>query len=58
MREEAAGGFGADDLRVLLRLVFHAAGGVHDDLEEYDRAIADECRVVVLVRPDRILGNA
>jgi len=50
-------GFGADDLRILLRLVFHAAGGVHDDLEEYDRAMADECRVVVLVRPDRILGN-
>jgi len=50
-------GLGAEDLRGLLRLVFHAAGGVHDDLEEYDRAMADECRVVVLVRPNHILGN-
>ncbi len=51
-------GFGADDLRLLLRDVFHAAGGVHDDLDEYDRAMSDEGRVAVLVRPDRILGNA
>lgn len=29
-------GMDADGLRVLLRDVFHAAGGAHDDLEEYD----------------------
>ncbi len=51
-------GFAADDLRRLLRDVFHAAGGTHDDLDGYDRAMADEGRVAVLVRPTRIHGNA
>jgi hypothetical protein len=41
----------------LLREVFQAAGGTHDDLGEYDRVMADEGRVTVLVSPDRILGN-
>ena len=46
-----------EQMRLLLREVFHAAGGVHDDLEEYDRAMAQEERVVVFVTPERILGN-
>ena len=50
-------GINAEEMRLLLREVFHAAGGVHDDLEEYDRAMAEEKRVVVCVIPDRILGN-
>ena len=50
-------GINAEEMRLLLREVFHAAGGVHDDLEEYDRAMAEEKRVVVCVTPDRILGN-
>lgn len=44
-------------LRLLLREIFHAVGGTHDDLDEYDRAMADEQRVAVLVTPERILGN-
>ena len=47
----------AEQMRLLLRDVFHAAGGVHDDLEEYDRAMAQEKRVVICVTPERILGN-
>ena len=47
----------AERMRLLLREVFHAAGGVHDDLEEYDRAMAEEGRVVICVTPERILGN-
>ena len=47
----------ADALRVLLRDVFHAADGMHDNLDEYDRAMAEEGRIVVFVTPDRILGN-
>ena len=35
-------GINAEEMRLLLREVFHAAGGVHDDLEEYDRAMAEE----------------
>ena len=50
-------GINAEEMRLLLREVFHAAGGVHDDLEEYDRAMTEEKRVVVCVTPDRILGN-
>ena len=50
-------GIDAEKIRLLLREVFHAAGGVHDDLDEYDRAMAQEGRVVVCVNPERILGN-
>ena len=46
-----------EKMRLLLREVFHAAGGTHDDLQEYDRAMAEEKRVVVCVTPERILGN-
>jgi PPOX class probable F420-dependent enzyme len=46
-----------DPLRLLLRDVFTAAGGTHDDWEEYDRAMADERRVAVLVTPHRAYTN-
>ena len=55
--EKLPEGIDTEQMRLLLREVFHAAGGVHDDLEEYDRAIAQEKRVVVCVTPERILGN-
>ncbi|MDE0846826.1 MAG: pyridoxamine 5'-phosphate oxidase [Actinomycetota bacterium] len=51
-------GMDSEALRVLLREVYQAAGGVHDDFEEYDRAMAAERRVAVFVTPDRILGNS
>lgn len=44
-------------LRILLRDVFTAAGGTHDDWDEYDRTMADERRVAIFVSIDRILGN-
>jgi PPOX class probable F420-dependent enzyme len=50
-------GVDAERLRVLLRDVYHAAGGVHDNLAEYDRAMAEERRAVVLVRPSRFTTN-
>ena len=50
-------GIDSEKMRLLLREVFHAAGGVHHDLEEYDEAMDGEKRVVVCVSPDRILGN-
>lgn len=40
----------------LLRDVFVAAGGTHDDWKEYDRVVAAERRLAVLVRPARALG--
>ncbi len=47
----------AERLRLLLREVFQAAGGTHDDYDEYDRVMAEERRTCVFVSPDRILGN-
>ena len=44
--------------RVLLRDIYTAAGGTHDDWDEYDRVMADERRVAVLVTPERTYGNA
>ena len=46
-----------DDLRLLLRQVFQAAGGSHDDWEAYDRTMAEQRRTVVLVHPSRIYSN-
>jgi PPOX class probable F420-dependent enzyme len=42
----------------LLRDVFTAAGGTHDDWDEYDRVMAAEGRVAVFVTPERVTGNA
>jgi hypothetical protein len=47
----------ADAVPALLRAVFTAAGGTHDDWDEYDRVMAAERRTAVLVHPDRITSN-
>lgn len=47
----------ADQLRLLLREVFTAAGGSHDDWDEYDRVMAEQGRTVVLVAPTRVYSN-
>lgn len=47
----------ADQLRLLLRDVFTAAGGTHDDWDEYDRVMASEGRAVVLIAPTRVYSN-
>jgi PPOX class probable F420-dependent enzyme len=44
-------------LRMLLREIFSAAGGTHDDWDTYDRVMADERRVAVLVAPERTYGS-
>ena len=51
-------GFDDEAVRLLLRDIFTAAGGTHDDWEEYDRAMLADGRTAVFVRPDRILGVA
>ena len=47
----------ADQLRLLLREVFTAAGGTHDNWDEYDRVMAEQRRTVVLVSPSRVYSN-
>jgi len=49
-------GVDAERLRVLLREIFAAAGGTHDDWPAYDRVMAEEQRVAVLVTPARAHG--
>jgi PPOX class probable F420-dependent enzyme len=47
----------AEGLRLLLRAVFVAAGGQHEDWNEYDRVMAEQRRAVVLIEPGRVYGN-
>jgi len=49
-------GVDAEGLRLLLRAVFTAAGGTHDDWDAYDAAMARERRTAVLVTPERVYG--
>ena len=51
-------GVDAERLRLLLREIFTAAGGTHDDWDAYDAAMAAERRTAVLVTPDRVYSNA
>jgi PPOX class probable F420-dependent enzyme len=50
-------GFAGNRLPELLREVFRAAGGTHDDWPTYDRVMAEERRAVILIRPQRSYGN-
>jgi PPOX class probable F420-dependent enzyme len=45
------------DVRLLLREVFTAAGGIHEDFDTYDRVMAEERRTVVLISPERVYSN-
>jgi PPOX class probable F420-dependent enzyme len=46
-----------DGLRLLLREVFTAAGGTHDDWDTYDRVMAEQRRTAVLITPTRVYSN-
>lgn len=49
--------FDTEKLRLLLREIYIAAGGQHDDFDEYDREMVRSQRAAVLVAPTRIIGN-
>jgi hypothetical protein len=44
-------------LRVLLREIFTAAGGTHDDWDTYDRVMREQRRTAVLISPTRVYAN-
>jgi PPOX class probable F420-dependent enzyme len=44
-------------LRVMLREIFTAAGGTHDDWDAYDRVMREERRTAVLISPTRVYTN-
>jgi PPOX class probable F420-dependent enzyme len=50
-------GVDAERLRLLLREIFTAAGGTHDDWDTYDQVMAKERRAAVLLTPDRVYSN-
>jgi PPOX class probable F420-dependent enzyme len=50
-------GVDQEGLRVLLRDIFTAAGGSHDDWETYDATMAAERRTAVLITPERVYSN-
>jgi hypothetical protein len=47
----------AERLRLLLREIFTAAGGSHDDWDSYDTTMRDERRTAVLVSAARVYSN-
>jgi hypothetical protein len=50
-------GVDGERLRLLLREIFTAAGGTHDDWPTYDRVMLAERRTAVLLRPARVSMN-
>lgn len=47
----------SEALRLLLREIFRAAGGTHDDWDAYDKVMSEERRAAVFVTPRRAYGN-
>ena len=47
----------AERLRLLLRDIFTAAGGTHDDWDAYDGTMLEQHRTAVFVKPSRIYSN-
>ncbi|MEO8265025.1 MAG: TIGR03618 family F420-dependent PPOX class oxidoreductase [Ilumatobacteraceae bacterium] len=47
----------AERLRLLLREIFTAAGGQHDDWDAYDRTMMEQGRTAVFVAASRIYSN-
>lgn len=49
--------FDSERLRLLLRQIFAAAGGSHDNWADYDHTMLTERRAAVLIRPTRIYAT-
>jgi PPOX class probable F420-dependent enzyme len=45
------------NIPALLRDAFRAAGGSHDDWDEYDRVMRNERRTVIVITPLRVYSN-
>ncbi len=54
--DDPLAGVDPERVRLLLREIFTAAGGTHDDFDEYDRVMAAERRTAVLLTPTRVYG--
>jgi PPOX class probable F420-dependent enzyme len=47
----------SERLRLLLREIFTAAGGTHDDWDTYDEVMREERRTAVFISPTRVYSN-
>jgi PPOX class probable F420-dependent enzyme len=56
--DDPGAGVEAEGVRLLLRAVFTAAGGTHEDWDTYDRVMAQERRTAVLLTAGRVYSNA
>jgi PPOX class probable F420-dependent enzyme len=56
--DDAHADIGDERLRQLLREIFTAAGGTHDDWDAYDRTMREERRTAVMVTPTRVYSPA
>ena len=54
----AAGNTDPEELRQAFRNVYRSISGEHPDWDEYDRAMVEDRRAVVIVVPDQIYGTA
>jgi len=50
-------GIDAERVRLLLREIFTAAGGTHEDFGSYDRVMREERRAAVFLLPERVYSN-
>lgn len=55
--DDLLAGFDQEALPALLRAVFTAAGGTHEDWDTFDRVMREQRRAAVLLRPDRVYSN-
>ena len=55
--DDPATGVDSEALRLLLRAIFTAAGGTHDDWPTYDRVMLEDRRAAVIVPPVRVYSN-
>ena len=55
--DDPAPGVDAERLRLLLREIFTAAGGTHEDFDTYDQVMLAERRTAVFVHPERVYAN-
>lgn len=55
--DDPLGTMDSDRIRLLLREIFTACGGTHEDWDEYDRVMAAERRTAVLITPDRVYSS-
>lgn len=46
-----------EEIRLLLRSIFSAAGGTHEDWDGYDRTMREEHRTAVLVAAEHVYSN-